>query len=270
LADIAKKNDSDARITEAEAHIPPTRKLRRRAIETIAPATQGDQHMIVIAWDYDDTLADWRGAFRDWMATTGRPPAIPIEESVTFSLEDVWPRMPKDELRRKLIEFNLSSAFSDIPTFPGAKEAVAALTSVNGVPVKSVAITAPGDDPSIVAARRAQLRPFKFHGHDILPGGVSKVQSLLGFDAALLIDDSPKALGDAIAAGIPVLIKDAPYNAGIPGPRIRDWRNDFHALEKAVGAAIDGRRRQEIVRRPSESRGTFGILSGFLRPAFRL
>jgi len=187
-----------------------------------------------IAWDFDDTLADWRAAFHAWMISRGHLPSLALEDSQTYSLNDVWPHLSLAEMLMLIKSFNLTPDFASIPALP---DAWAAVEETQRLGWRAVAITAPGTHPDITAMRRRHLEPYGFSEVFVLASSAEKIAVARAAGAILLVDDSPGVLAAAQTLHFPVAIFDRPYNQGFAGPRIRDWTTDLPLLLKAAHAA---------------------------------
>ena len=192
--------------------------------------------MDAIAWDFDDTLADWRAGFCSWMASKGSIPSKPLEESSLFSLHDLWPEVGASEMSMNLQAFNLTPEFASLPAIP---DAWAAVKEAERAGWRSIAITAPGRHPDILERRMRQLAPFEFHSTHVLGSGSEKIDCALDHGAVLLVDDSPAVLAEAIRRRFPYVVFDRTYNRHLPGPRVRSWSCDLPVL---LQAAKEGRR----------------------------
>jgi hypothetical protein len=203
---------------------------------------------MLIAFDYDDTLADWRAAFAKWMLEQGNIAAKRISRSADYDMADVWPQVRREEMRELIRRFSISEAFSAIPLFRGAKAVPRKLIDHG---IRSAAITAPGTDPRIADARRVQLERLGLISHEILPQGAGKIESMRRMGCDVLVDDSPKVLREAIDAGIPVVVRDRLHNRHIDAPRIFDWTKDIEVLVKVAEDLRKKRRR--VGRKPNSS-----------------
>lgn len=194
-----------------------------------------------IAWDFDDTLADWRAAFYAWMVREGFAPAIALCDSTQFSLEDCWPQLAGALISMRIRAYALTAEFSSIPVLPGAWDAVRETTALG---FEAVAITAPGTHPLTVSHRAAQLAPFGFAETHVLGIGAKKVPVARAAGCLLLVDDSPSKITEALAEGLPVVVVDQAYNREFRGlPRVRSWDEDLPVLLEEADCAARAARR---------------------------
>ena len=189
-----------------------------------------------IAFDIDDTLLDWRGAFRDWMIDTGHPSAISADDFAEATFKQAWPNIPGAHLRDFGERFNSSPEFMNLRVLPGVIETLRAVRAARNT---CLAISAPGTHPAATAARHAQIDVLGFTERVLLPYQADKAGAVLQVRADVLVDDNPSTLLAARERGIPIIVKDLPSNRSIDAPRILTWTPKVFAatLHEALAAS---------------------------------
>jgi beta-phosphoglucomutase-like phosphatase (HAD superfamily) len=171
-----------------------------------------------LALDVDGVLLDWSAGFDAWLRDHGIFPAFPLTETRHFDLRDALGHLPYEDRLALIRRFNTDEAMGRLPVMAGAEEAVRRLRAHG---LRLVAVTAPGDDPTTVSLRRAQLERFALDDAEILGLHADKTRALLRHDARALVDDSPKKIAEAEAALGTAFAYTWPYNADHPIPPSR-------------------------------------------------
>lgn len=171
-----------------------------------------------LALDVDGVLLDWSAGFDAWLRDNGIFPSFPLTGSRHFDFRDVLGRLPYEDRLALIRRFNADEAMGNLPVMAGAEEAVRSLRAHG---LRLVAITAPGDDPTTIRLRRAQLERFALDDAEILALNADKTQALLRHDARALVDDSPKKIAEAEAALGTAFAYTWPYNEDHPIPPAR-------------------------------------------------
>lgn len=194
-----------------------------------------------VVWDVDDVLFAWRKGFGAWMTRNGHKSTVPVDQGATFSGIDSYPSLEIPQIRELCRVFNSSPDFRRLELTPMAEEAYRTVRRAAGAGSRFIAITAAGTDPAIRAGRLAQLERFDFDEIRILDLGESKLPHLRELSPDAIIDDSPSVGTEALAAGLPLLIKDMRYNRHIVVPesrRIYSWETCTHKVLAQLGLSL--------------------------------
>jgi FMN phosphatase YigB (HAD superfamily) len=184
-----------------------------------------------ILTDIDGVLLDWCGAFS---AHVRKKLGKKIEGCVSdvYSVER-WLGVSKTEADALLSAFNGSEALAELPAFPDAKAAVAALAERG---FRFVAVTAVSDDRATRQRRAVNLRTAFGDVFDevIHVGrGGGKDDALRRFPPSFWIDDIPAYAVAGRDAGHRAMLIERPYNKNeiIEGVRrVTDWSQIVSAI----------------------------------------
>lgn len=173
------------------------------------------EHRIILV-DQDDVVTDFSGGFSTtWKKTYPNLLYIPLEQRKHYKMRDDYP----PELHPLINEIYCRKGFYlNLPPMPGAIEA---LNTMRDIGLKVVICTSPPADLSHwELEKRAWINKYLGPGWEMI--ATSDKTEVKG---DYLIDDNPSVKGKFTPSWEHIIF-DQPYNAHIPGKRIkRDWSN---------------------------------------------
>lgn len=198
-----------------------TEELDKRHQQEFSPVLTSKR---VIITDMDGTLGDWRTGFLAWWNNHHPEYVINMDPQESLNLEtDVM--LPYPLYRSGKEEFEMTGGYLSLPPYP---ESLRALQDLSAAGVAIYAYTA-RPQSTHTHIWMDSLRWLDLHGlgevvRELRIGGEQRIDfacSLLesGCQVAMLEDDPTIAIRAAMA-GIPVWLKDYPYNRHIEGHNI--------------------------------------------------
>lgn len=174
-------------------------------------------HPPAIILDADMVLVDYIGQLVRYMAERhGVQPAMPYEQEDDYNLTGMYPALAGG-LRPYILGLARDpDYYASIPFLPGAERALADIrAALPGVPL--VCVTSGGSDPVTRELRLANLAPLGLDEVVTLPLGAAKADVLAGFaPGCWFVDDMPRHVAEAEAAGHRGILFHHRYNAGAP------------------------------------------------------
>ncbi|WP_202638687.1 5' nucleotidase, NT5C type [Bailinhaonella thermotolerans] len=180
-----------------------------------------------IGVDVDDTLGAYWTAFRAWRHRVHNVPLEQMPAPARWSLaESGWGFAHDGEYFDAHCQAVEDGLLRDLPPLPGAREALRDLRE-RGVQIVIVTHRLCADrlSPGQVLADTAAW----LEEHDLAFDQICFLDDKSRLNLDLFFDDAPHNIAALRAAGRRAVCMDAPYNAGLPGPRARSW-DECHRL----------------------------------------
>ena len=180
----------------------------------------------VLGVDLDGVCGDYTAAFAEVVAQEKgcRVADLPVERSWDFAEWDLEPHGGFDALHRKgVMELGM---FRSMPMLPGCAEALWRLSDA-GVWIRIIThrLVVHWGHQVAVADTVAWLDEHGIPYRDLcFLGRKPEVE------ADCYVDDAPHNVLALREQGNHTLVFDAPYNADVPGPRVRDWAEVHEAV----------------------------------------
>lgn len=185
-----------------------------------------------ILTDVDDVLLDWIGPFQDFLHAQGISTNTPTLLDWDLS---TWIKLPDNDIRRLVHEFNNSANFKTLPSFSDAKSVIRSLSKTHEI----VAITSCSRDSKIVQDRILNLKKefgIDFHNVHSLNYGEDKKEFLSKYPSSLWLEDKLEGAVQGLSCNHLAKLVNRSHNQKDNHPeveRIESW----HEIVKLIDAS---------------------------------
>lgn len=188
---------------------------------------------MIIASDFDDVAFDCNRSLIDFI---GKRYGVVYgyQDIYTWDLWNIW-GCSKEEAMRRILEWYESPEHEEAPTITGSVDAIAELARECAIHI--VTARPPHTRERTYAWIERHFPGIFADVHftgNLLPGGKPKSEVCRELGAAFMIEDSLRNTLEVAAAGIPVLLFDAPWNQGaIPAnvTRVSGWPQILETIQ---------------------------------------
>jgi 5'(3')-deoxyribonucleotidase len=179
---------------------------------------------LTLAIDIDGVVCDLIGGMRPHAARYLDVPAATLAEPHDYNFTDWgWSADEYDQqLTKAIVEHDL---LATLKPYEGAVEALHRLSRVHDLAYVTARAQRPGSELAEVEQTTRWL-----NNHGLLPAPLHFTTDKNSVSWDVLIDDYPKNIEAATAAGRRVIIFERGWNLGRPGERARDWADVEHLL----------------------------------------